>query len=169
MFTDVSSFYKGKTCPHRALQPLQDYVKLIGTDTFRSDDRFILESVLNGGVFLSLQYMTWHVIHFIRGMTLGSCLSKPWSTTVKDDVNIGTCGHGLWMSCFRFLIFDNRSWAFYFPAIPPDTLALEPSAEKVHLIVFLFITYFISHPWCFQPLRESCPSSSVSADCTKWR
>ncbi len=47
-YNDVPSFYKVTQYPFRALQLLEDYVKLIGADTFLSDDSFVLESVLDG-------------------------------------------------------------------------------------------------------------------------
>lgn len=38
---------------HEKTTPLEDYVKLVHADTFWADDCFILETVLDGGVFLS--------------------------------------------------------------------------------------------------------------------
>ncbi len=56
VYIDVSPFHKVRHIlieHYEDTTPLEDYVKLVHADTFWADDWFILEKVLDGGVFLS--------------------------------------------------------------------------------------------------------------------
>ncbi|PBK96190.1 hypothetical protein ARMGADRAFT_1077697 [Armillaria gallica] len=77
--------------------PLEYYVKLIHADTFWADDWFILEKVLDGGVFLSQYCTDLPCESYYRGYDsmVEHLRNDHGLTTVTDDVDIYARGHEL--------------------------------------------------------------------------
>ncbi|PBK96178.1 hypothetical protein ARMGADRAFT_1077688 [Armillaria gallica] len=68
---------------------LEDYVKLVHADTFWADDWFILEKVLDDGVFLSPHFMDLPCESYYRGVR------RHGLTAVTDNVDIYAREHEL--------------------------------------------------------------------------
>ncbi|SJL17102.1 uncharacterized protein ARMOST_20644 [Armillaria ostoyae] len=102
---------------------LEDYVKLVNADTFWADDWFVLETVVDGGIFLSPHCTDLPCESYYRGYDrmVEHLRDDHGLTTVTDDVDMYARG--------RDLLPEQRS------ARTTEGIGIVPEGHPLHAVM----------------------------------